>query len=48
MRTIENQAFLQTYIDIETKVFVKAEKNKKFEEIFSDIKTHNKDFSEVV
>jgi hypothetical protein len=45
MTTIENQIFLQTYIDIETKVFVKAEKNKKFDELFSDIKTLAKNFN---
>ncbi len=37
---MDKEKFLQTYIDIETKVFNKADKNKKFESLFEDIKTY--------
>lgn len=42
---MDKEKFLQTYIDIETKVFNKADKNKKFESLFEDIKIYWKNIT---
>ena len=33
---MDKETFLQTYIDIETKIFIKADKNKKLDDLFKD------------
>jgi len=42
---VDKETFIQTYIEIETKTFIKAEKNKKLDDLLKEYKIYKQEFT---